>query len=70
MVNNISTGDTDASFNDDKWASESIMYACGYAYNISSHSLGEEYYERSLPVVEIRLAQAGKRLAAILEEIL
>lgn len=70
LVNNISICDTDVSFNDDKWASESIMYACGYAYNISSHSLGEEYYERSLPVVEIRLAQAGKRLAAILEEIL
>jgi hypothetical protein len=62
------------SINIDDWGEESILYACEYAYEYvhnSSHlNLGQEYYSRSLPIVEKRLVQAGIRLANTLENIL
>jgi len=65
----------------DVWAEESISLACRYAYKDQGEwltpalctqenpcSLGEEYFEKSDPIVEQRLAQGGIRLAMILNE--
>ncbi len=52
----------------DGWATESVQFACSTAYKgvVPNSALGEAYYENALPVVELRLAQAGVRLAAAL----
>ncbi|CAF1615410.1 unnamed protein product [Rotaria magnacalcarata] len=68
--------------NDDnftQWASESLDIVCKQIYfnemNVTMNSsirynLGEWYYQRSWPVVEKRLIQAGARLGALLNRIL
>ncbi|KAJ9566385.1 hypothetical protein OSB04_002351 [Centaurea solstitialis] len=55
----------------DPWASESIKYACNYAYRNATpgSTLGDDYFLSRLPVVEMRLAQGGVRLAATLNRI-
>ncbi|XP_038712054.1 endonuclease 4-like [Tripterygium wilfordii] len=53
------------------YASESISATCKYAYpNASAGSnLGDDYFYSRLPIVELRLAQGGVRLAAVLNNI-
>ncbi|KAG6405591.1 hypothetical protein SASPL_133182 [Salvia splendens] len=56
----------------DGYATESIKAACEWAYKgvqIGS-VLGDEYFKTRLPIVEMRIAQAGIRLAATLNRIL
>lgn len=53
------------------FASESINLACNYAYKEveQDSTLGDEYFFSRLPIVEKRIAQAGVRLAMILNTI-
>ncbi|XP_071689650.1 endonuclease 4-like [Rutidosis leptorrhynchoides] len=55
----------------DPWASESIKCSCNYAYRNATpgSTLGDEYFLSRLPIVEMRLAQGGVRLAATLNRI-
>jgi len=53
-----------------QWASESYRLALSNAYAIPNDGeLGQDYFERNIPVVEQRLAMAGVRLAAVLNAI-
>ncbi|KAL0305804.1 UNVERIFIED_CONTAM: Endonuclease 1 [Sesamum radiatum] len=53
------------------YASESVNLACKFAYRNATPgtTLGDDYFLSRLPVVEDRLAQAGVRLAALLNRI-
>ncbi|KAI9077405.1 hypothetical protein K1719_040608 [Acacia pycnantha] len=53
------------------YASEGIKAACEWAYkDVSENSvLGDDYFSSRLPTVNLRLAQAGVRLAATLNRI-
>ncbi|XP_047333218.1 endonuclease 4-like [Impatiens glandulifera] len=53
------------------YASESIRFACKYAYinAMPGATLNDDYFYSRLPVVEMRLAQGGVRLAAVLNGI-
>ena len=53
------------------YAIESINLSCNYAYKdvVQNITLGDDYYFTRYPVVEKRLAQAGVRLALILNRI-
>ncbi|KAL5726111.1 hypothetical protein ACHQM5_009181 [Ranunculus cassubicifolius] len=55
----------------DIYASESIHYACARAYKGVSEgsTLVDDYFLSRLPIVNLRLAQGGVRLAAILNRI-
>jgi len=54
-----------------RWAVESHMLAEKYCYSVEPGSaIGEEYAKASMPIAELRLKQAGIRLAAILEDCL
>jgi len=56
------------------WAAESITDACQYSYveaDGKTHiqtgfDLGDPYYQRNMPVVEMQIAKAGVRLATVL----
>ena len=69
-------GKTSAHECPDEWAKESISDACDFAYKyndqwITDHEvLDGGYYTRTMPVVERRLAQAGVRMAALLNDVL
>ncbi|CAI9087577.1 OLC1v1021684C1 [Oldenlandia corymbosa var. corymbosa] len=54
-----------------QYASESVNLACRYAYRNATPgvTLGDEYFDSRLPVMEKRLAQGGIRLAAVLNRI-
>jgi len=57
-----------------EWAVESIGAACDYSYveadgvtHIETgFDLGDDYYNRNMPIVEFQIAKAGVRLATIL----
>lgn len=54
-----------------QWTNESLMLAKSYAYNTGpSAELSDEYVERARPIVRTRLAQAGIRLAWLLNSVL
>jgi hypothetical protein len=62
----------------DHWINENIDFVCKLIYidennaimNSSvNFTLGEIYYEKSFPVIEQRLAQGGRRLGVILNEL-
>ena len=54
-----------------RWAFESHNLAEKHAYTLESGAqVGEDYVESSAPIAELRLSQAGIRLAAVLEECL
>ncbi|XP_056175650.1 endonuclease 4-like isoform X2 [Syzygium oleosum] len=55
----------------DPYASESVKLACKYAYRNATpgSTLTDDYFLSRLPIVEKRLAQAGVRLAAILNRV-
>jgi hypothetical protein len=49
------------------WTHESLMLVRSHAYNTgASPELSDEYVERARPIVRTRLAQAGIRLAGLL----
>jgi len=51
-----------------EWAEESLVLARAHTFAIrEGQRLGDRYYEASMPVVSERLAQAGVRLAALLD---
>ena len=53
------------------WANESLALAVKYAYPLpESHEITEDYVKRALPIIHKRLAQAGARLAWLLNEAL
>ena len=60
------------------WATETAGYGCNYAYVQadgvtyiqSGDQLGDPYYDRNYPIVDLQLAKAGVRLAATLDKIL
>jgi hypothetical protein len=53
------------------WATESYKLAVSHAYAIPKDGqLGQEYFDRCIPVVDERLSQAGVRLADILNDVL
>ena len=50
-----------------QWTNESLMLVRSYAYNTGpSGELSDDYVEKTRPIVRIRLAQAGLRLAWLL----
>jgi len=53
------------------YAIESIHYSCNYAYKDVEQdiTLGDDYFFSRYPIVEKRLAQAGIRLALVLNRI-
>jgi hypothetical protein len=54
-----------------EWAEESFALAVIYAYRVpQTHEIGPEYVSRTLPIIHKRLAQAGVRLAWLLNETL
>ncbi|KAJ4709928.1 Endonuclease [Melia azedarach] len=55
----------------DVYASEGIKAACDWAYKGASEGsvLEDEYFDSRLPIVKLRLAQGGVRLAATLNRI-
>ncbi len=54
-----------------RWAVESHIMAEKYCYPVKpGDSIGAEYAERCAPIAELRLKQAGIRLAAVLEDCL
>lgn len=54
-----------------RWAFESRRLAARYAYPVADGSaIGEAYVGQTLPVVELRLEQAGVRLGALLNGLL
>ncbi|RWR93875.1 endonuclease 2 [Cinnamomum micranthum f. kanehirae] len=55
----------------DKYAAESVQLACDSAYKgVDQNSkLGDDYHSSRLPVVQKRIAQAGVRLATVLNRI-
>jgi hypothetical protein len=64
--------------NIDQWIKEDIYFVCSQVYLDESNAtmnssvnftLGEIYYQRSIPVVEKRLAQGGRRLGVILNQL-
>lgn len=61
----------DLSLTAGRWATESHLLAERYCYSVAPGSaIGEEYAKASLPIAELRLKQAGIRLAAVLEDCL
>lgn len=48
------------------WANESFDFVRTEVYKFTGKDLGEEYYEKSLPIVKDRLLAAGIRLAQLL----
>jgi S1/P1 Nuclease len=53
------------------WANESLALTASYVYPLpESHQISEEYAKRALPILHKRLAQAGVRLAWLLNEAL
>ncbi|MFX6533232.1 S1/P1 nuclease, partial [Acinetobacter baumannii] len=83
MIQSIQSNITDAFIEESSWkncngtvcpdpyATESINLACKFAYRNATpgSTLGDEYFDTRLPVVEQRLAQGGVRLASILNSI-
>jgi len=61
----------------DQWGSESIQFACNYSYveadgktHIQNHfNLGDDYYNRNYPIVDLQIAKAGSRLASIINSL-
>ena len=54
-----------------EWADESIALTTKYVYPLSeNHEISEEYAKRALPILHKRLAQAGVRLAWLLNRAL
>lgn len=52
------------------WAAESFKLVESNAYAIPNDGeLGQDYFDTNIPVVEQRLAIAGVRLAAMLNEV-
>lgn len=52
------------------WADASYQYALSNAYAIPANAvIDEAYVQRNLPIIRMRLAQAGVRLAAVLNVI-
>ena len=52
------------------WATESYQFALSHAYAIPKDGqLGQEYFDRCIPVVDQRLSMAGVRLAGLLNGI-
>jgi len=65
------TADNDWQATAGRWAFESHNIAEQYAYILEPDSeVGEEYVAKAAPIAELRLSQAGIRLAAVLEECL
>jgi len=61
----------DLSLTAGRWATESHILAERYCYSVAPGSvIGEDYAKASLPIAELRLKQAGIRLAAVLEDCL
>jgi hypothetical protein len=52
------------------WANESRSMALKSAYNVEKKSLSKAYIERSREIIDLRLTQAGVRLAHLLNTIL
>ena len=68
----------------DDWSQESARLACSSAYTmpdgtrltptttltpVSSATAGEAYYQQTVPIIELRILQAGVRLANVLNNI-
>ncbi len=52
------------------WATESHLLARSNAYDVPKDGrLGQDYFDKNIPVVERRLSVAGVRLAALLNVI-
>ena len=52
------------------WATESHEFAVSNAYAIPKDGrLGQDYFDKNIPVIERRLSMAGVRLAALLNVI-
>jgi hypothetical protein len=75
MRNLTSVNDDD---NTEQWVNENINFVCSQIYvdehNITMNAtanftLGEIYYQKSIPVIERRLAQGGRRLGALLNKL-
>jgi len=53
------------------WANESLALMIEYVYPLpASHEINEEYVKRAMPILHMRLVQAGVRLAWLLNDAL
>jgi hypothetical protein len=79
MLQKLDTTDNQKKYKNGKppdWATESLL-AAKEAYKVPGadrqvkrgDKLGQEYFEANLPVVRVRLYQAGIRLAKVLNEV-
>jgi hypothetical protein len=64
--------------NIEQWIKENINYVCSEIYFDESNTtmnasrtftLGNIYYQKSIPIIEQRLAQGGRRLGSLLNQI-
>jgi hypothetical protein len=79
QANEWATCQSSAKFNacSNEWATESVTLACDYSYvdvdgktHIESgFNLGDAYYGRNMPIVEMQLAKAAVRMATVLNSI-
>lgn len=76
LMQNQSSSENDNDIN--QWINESLNFVCSQIYLDENNAimnssvnfiLGDIYYNRSIPVIEQRLAQGGRRLGALLNSI-
>jgi hypothetical protein len=77
-MNNQTVIDDDDDNNIDQWIKENINYVCSIIYFDESNAkmnasmnftLREVYYQKSIEIIEQRLAQGGRRLGVLLNQI-
>ncbi len=78
IMNNQTVIDDDDDNNIDQWIKENINYVCSIIYFDESNAkmnasmnftLREVYYQKSIEIIEQRLAQGGRRLGVLLNQI-
>lgn len=71
FVDEVSQENCNSTVCPDPYASESVSFACKYAYRNATpgSTLGDDYFYSRWPVVESRLAKGGVRLATLLNRI-
>lgn len=71
FVDEVSQENCDSTVCPDPYASESVNFACKYAYRNATpgSTLGDDYFYSRWPVVESRLVKGGIRLATVLNRI-
>lgn len=78
MMLNQSIANNETATDYQQWINESIFYVCNEVYFDDDHgkmnasksfSLGEDYFRRTWPIVDQRLAQGARRLSILLNQL-